>query len=48
MTENTVLQRTEAPKVRLGVPRILTPVEWGKLLAVAEQQALAKKDFRLL
>lgn len=48
VAENTVLERTEAPKVRLDTPRILTPDEWGRLLAAAEQKAAERKDSRFL
>ena len=48
VAENTILERTEAPKVRLATPKILRPEEWGKLVAAAEARAAATEDHGLL
>ncbi|QIF05190.1 tyrosine-type recombinase/integrase [Roseimicrobium sp. ORNL1] len=48
VAENTVLERTEAPKVRWGTPRILTPEQWTKLLGAAETKGAERGDHRFL
>lgn len=48
VAENTILERTEAPKVRLATPKILRPEEWGQLVAAAEARAAATGEHGLL
>jgi integrase len=48
VTENTILERTEAPKVRLAVPSILKPEAWKKVLKAAEEVAQRRNELGFL